>query len=565
MFQKLQDLNQESEESLDLLVQIWIRFILACVSLLVAFVDPVEAGLPGQFTHMLLISYCLYSACFVFIYDMELFRQLATNRITHWIDAIFFSCLIALTGGSDSIFFLYLFFPIIAASFFWGFNEGIRVTITVVALFTLFGILVSFLPGQKYDLGEGVLRPLYLSLFGYMMAHWGRGRIILKRRLKLLQDVSTHWNPRFGIHHTLMANLGKLAEFFRGSRCMLVLERADRQPRYLMYVNDLRKPGGPEAPQEIAETIARELLKLPDSLAVAYESPVAHSIGSLNKYIAYDARTLETTDRYAYECQTLSNLFDDESFISVPYRQQGIANGRIYLLVGNRVFNQSDVAFAHQVSLTLSSVIENMLLIENLIAEAGGQERHRISLDVHDTTIQPYIGLTLALDGLSREFSDNPKLTGRLAEIINMANMTIQDLRSYKDTLREKSLMRGDFLVSAIRNQATRLQRFYGIQIDVQSDVDPNLSGPLAEAALQIIKEGLSNILRHTHAKQGYVSIRSTDTHLLLQIGNQSSAPTTFKPKSISERAQSLNGEALVENHVDGYTVVRVTLPIIKE
>ena len=209
-----------------------------------------------------------------------------------------------------------------------------------------------------------------------------------------------------------------------------------------------------------------------------------------------------------------------------------------------------------------------MQLIENLIAEASGQERHRISLDVHDTTIQPYIALTLALNGLSREFKANDQLTTKIGEIVSMANMTIQDLRSYKDTLREKSLMRGEVLLSSIKNQADRLLKFYGIHVEIKGAVDPNLAGRLAEAAFQIIKEGLSNILRHTSAKNAFISIQNNDTQLLIEIGNEAIAPKSlklFKPKSIYERALSLNGETLVETDVEGYTVVRVTIPLTKD
>ncbi len=567
MFSQAQDIQQQSEDSLDLLIQIWMRFVLACASLLVFFVDPNESGLPSQFTHMLLISYCVYSACFVFAYDMQLFSELASSRAAHWIDTLFFGCLIALTGGSNSIFFFFFFFPILVASFSWGFREGIKVTIGAVVLFTIASLSVIS-SKNPYDLGEAILHPISFVVFGYMIAHWGRGRIILKRRLALIQEISTHWNPRFGVNHAITINLGRLVEFYRGSRCILVLDRASHSPRQVMYVRELGKLDNSEAPKEITKNTANVLLSLPDSLAIAYESLASRSLHSFNKYIAYDINTLESTNRYLDECATLSSLFDDESFISVPYRQQGVVSGRVYLVTGKSDFDRTDVAFTHQVSIALSAVIENMQLIENLVAEASGHERHRISLDVHDTTIQPYIALTLALDGLSREYKTNKILTEKISEIVKMANMTIQDLRSYKDNLREKSLMRGDVLLSAIKNQAERLQRFYRIHVDVIGAVDPNLAGQLAEAAFQIMKEGLSNILRHTNAKNAFVSIQSNETHLLLEIGNETHSPASlksFKPRSISERVLTLNGETLVETDVQGYTVVRVTIPLTRE
>jgi signal transduction histidine kinase len=568
MARQLQNVHQESEKSLGLLMQVWMRFTLACSSLLVFFLDPIESGLPSELTHALLISYCLYSACFLFDYDMRLFRELASNRATHWIDTIFFSCLIALTGGADSIFFFFLFFPIIVASFSWGFKEGLIVTSVSVALFTIAG-LISIPPDKGYDLGEAVLRPIYLIVFGYMISYWGEGRIVLKRRLGLLQDISTNWNPRFGVNHAIMIDLVRLVEFYQGSRCIVVMSRAELLPKYIMHTSDRRKPDNAARPKEIAETTARELLTLPATLAISFENSASNNMGGFNNYIAYDINTLEPTDRYFSECETLSNLLDNESFISVPYKQRGVTSGRIYLTSGNRAFDRSDIEFTKQVVDVLSAVVENMQLIENLVAEAEGQERHRISLDVHDTTIQPYIGLTLALDALSQEFKTNELLTERIGEIINMANMTIQDLRSYKDTLREKSLMRGDVLLSVIKNRGERLQRFYGIQVEVKGTVDPNLSGRLAEAAFQIIKEGLSNILRHTSAKHAFVSIQSNDTHLLLEIGNEASSDSpifkNFKPKTIFERALSLNGQTVVENNVEGYTVVRINIPLVKD
>ena len=49
-------------------------------------------------------------ACFVFFYDMDTFLELASKRAIHWFDVAFFSGLIALSGGADSLFFLFLFF-----------------------------------------------------------------------------------------------------------------------------------------------------------------------------------------------------------------------------------------------------------------------------------------------------------------------------------------------------------------------------------------------------------------------------------------------------------------------
>jgi signal transduction histidine kinase len=576
MFKQIHFVRQIGEESLDMLMQIWVRFILAGTSLLVFFIDPIATGWPSKVAHVLLISYCVYSLSFLFIYDMKMFRSLTTMRIIHWVDTIFIAVLIALTGGSDSIFFFFFFFPILVSSFCWGYKEGMKVTIASAALFTV-ASLASTTIVSEFDLGEAILNPIYLYVFGYTIAHWGGGRIVLRERLNLLQEISSNWNPRFGANHALMTDLGRLVNFYQASRCIIVMCREDQSPKYVMHVFDRNKSDASEAPREITELTAKELQSLPSALAVSYENSDSESPRYFEKYIAYDTESLQNTDRFQKQSAALSSLFDDESFVSVPYKQQGVVSGRLFLLAANRKFNRSDIAFIKQVADAMSAVVENMQLVERLITEASGQERHRISLDVHDTTIQPYIGLTLALDALSREFGENEKLTSRVNEIVKMANMTIQDLRSYKDTLREKSLMRGDVLISSIKNQMERLKRFYGIDVDLRGTVDPNLSGRLAESAFQIVKEGLSNILRHTSAKRAFVALATTDTHLHIKIGNEPAVgetvlvrnapamPVLFKPKTITERAKSLNGEVVVEIDATGYTIVRIAIPLVKD
>jgi signal transduction histidine kinase len=128
--------------------------------------------------------------------------------------------------------------------------------------------------------------------------------------------------------------------------------------------------------------------------------------------------------------------------------------------------------------------------------------------------------------------------------------------------------MRGEVLMSAIKNQGERLHRFYGIQVNFSGSVDPNLPGNIAEAAFQIVKEGLSNILRHTNSKKAMISISENENNLYVEIGNETDASfpaSQFMPKSIFERVKIFNGEALVHTNLDGFTVVRIKIPLGKE
>jgi signal transduction histidine kinase len=131
--------------------------------------------------------------------------------------------------------------------------------------------------------------------------------------------------------------------------------------------------------------------------------------------------------------------------------------------------------------------------------------------------------------------------------------------------LQDDSTLAGDSLVSAVRDQASHYHRFYGIEVEVRCESDLAVSSQLAGAALQIVSEGLSNILRHSQAKQAYVALRNEGHRLLIEIGNEAAAGAAepeFTPRSIAARTRSLGGTCVVERDALGYTIVRVIIPL---
>jgi signal transduction histidine kinase len=315
----------------------------------------------------------------------------------------------------------------------------------------------------------------------------------------------------------------------------------------------------------VAEGAADALLRLPDSLAAFYHGPASSWWGRLRGYSGYDFELGARTSSFLADCAAWANLLDAKAFVTVPYVQRDGTSGRIFLTADHGGFGHADIDFLAQVSDAMSTVVENMSLVEQLITKAAEHERNTISRDLHDTTIQPYIGIKLALDALYREAGPDGPLSNRIFELTTMAELTIRDLRQYASTLKDKTAMPGEFLVAAVKNQSERLGRFYGINVEVKSDISPRLQGRLAAESYQIIAEGLSNVLRHSSAKRAFVEILCENSTLLLKIGNEAngeSSAKSFMPRSISERAQMLGGKAFVEQRAGAQTVVHVTIPM---
>ena len=123
-----------SEEWIDLRLVSIMSLMLASSALMVTVVDPPQAQANIQAVYTVLIAYTVYSAIF-YILSVR-YSNLVPARIMHWLDICWFIALIALTNGTNSIFFTFFFFAILVASFGWGYSSGLYLTLVSAALFT---------------------------------------------------------------------------------------------------------------------------------------------------------------------------------------------------------------------------------------------------------------------------------------------------------------------------------------------------------------------------------------------------------------------------------------------
>jgi signal transduction histidine kinase len=540
------------------------RCLLAFAALAILWIDPSGGPTPRlEWTYASLAVYCLYSV--IVAVASHAARWPAPHRSLHWIDLCFYAWLVAVSGGAFLFYFAFFFYSILVASFVWGSKEGVLVTLASVALFGTVGLNVT--PAWSEPQVSGVLiRTVFLFVFGIMMADLGGYERLHKRRLRLLKEITNPWNPRFGVDHVKCASLDRLLEFYDADSCILVLRRSSPVPHYMMYSTSREKRAGSSAPSRVDEEAAGALRRLPDSLAAYYHDPEGPLWTRMRGYAAYDFDLGAYTTSFLADCAAWANLLDTYNLVTVPYAQRDGTAGRLFVTTNRSSFGRPDIDFLAQASAAMATVIENMYLVEELATQAVEHERKTISRDLHDTTIQPYIGLKLALDGLYREAGEENVLGPRIAELIAMAELTIRDLREYASTLKDKAAMPGEFLVTAVKRQAERLERFYGIRVEVKGVISPRLDGRLASQAFQIIAEGLSNVLRHTRARSAFVTILCEESHLLLEIGNELSPgeppAKDFTPRSISERAHTLSGRTYVDHGAGRYTVVHVAIPI---
>jgi signal transduction histidine kinase len=262
----------------------------------------------------------------------------------------------------------------------------------------------------------------------------------------------------------------------------------------------------------------------------------------------------------------LANLLETAAFASVPYRQTDAITGRVYLLGEHHAFTQAETQFVSQLANHMATAVNNVMLAGELTLDAAQQERSKISRDIHDTTVQSYIGLKLGLEALYRDMGESAPAAHRIKELLDMATLTVDDLRGYVNRLRAPKSPPADAqLLTQIEEQKRRYHDYHGIDIELRSAKALNVNDQLAGEAYRVVCEALSNVFRHTASKQAFVDLRCEGETLAIEVGNDSPpdlSTRAFMPRSIAERAMSLGGKVQVRLNNDGHDIVRVTMPL---
>jgi signal transduction histidine kinase len=530
------------------------RLLLALSALLIIYIDPSEPDRFVAVTYATLALYSLYSG--VLYYGASTGRTVLPSGEAHWVDVCWYLVLIALSSGTNSVFFFFFFFAIMTAAFRKGYVEGMRVTAASVMLFTVVGFMTT--PHEtEFELNRYLLRPLYLGVLGYMISFWGGSEITFKRRLALLKEVNTLSNPRFGVDQTVGLILERVRRFYEADVCALVTAEGD-PPTHFMRQADPRHPERATRPQPLSEEVRASLLALHPDYAVVFDRrPVWWRRDAA--CFALDTARGERAHDTADTCEALADLLETKAFVSVPVRRRAETVGRLFLTSRTHSFGRGEIEFLRQLLEHIAPVIENVQLLDSLATEAAEQERRRLSLDIHDSAIQPYIGLRMGLEALRRKaLPDNP-LRGEIDTLYEQASASLSDLRGFVRGMKgDGPGARGDVLLPALCRQADKFGGLYGIRVEVNAGPEIVVSDRLAAEVFQIVREGLTNVRRHTRSQSARVNVRRAGQHLFVSVENErpgDEPAADFTPRSITERAAALGGRARVEQTEESTTV----------
>jgi signal transduction histidine kinase len=264
------------------------------------------------------------------------------------------------------------------------------------------------------------------------------------------------------------------------------------------------------------------------------------------------------------------------SLIGVPVRAKGRIVGDLYLTnkMTAATFSDEDERLVEMFALHAGIAIENARLHEELQRLAVVDERDRISQDLHDSIIQSLYALGLALEDLPEEFAENPTAaTLRVERAIDTIHATIRDIRNLILGLRPALLQDLDLDegMFALANEF-RLNTMIDLELLV-ADRLPPISPEQVDQLLNMTREGLSNVARHSGASRAVLALAANDATLTLLIGDNGKGfdPAEGRTEghhglaNLQSRAEALGGSLQVKSKPGAGTEVEARIPLAQD
>jgi two-component system NarL family sensor kinase len=199
------------------------------------------------------------------------------------------------------------------------------------------------------------------------------------------------------------------------------------------------------------------------------------------------------------------------------------------------------------------------------------EERRRIARELHDSIGQELVAAKMFVDGL---LEPKPVPSGEqpAAEASRILDRAIQQVRSMSHLLYPPMLDEVG-LISALQWYVDGLSKRSGIEssLDIQPANFPRLAPDMETAIFRIIQEALTNVFRHSGARQTWVSLMQRDGNVIVRVrddGHGIAEPIALlRPGSIGmglgglrQRTQEFRGELRLTNLNPG-TLVEVVIP----
>jgi signal transduction histidine kinase len=226
--------------------------------------------------------------------------------------------------------------------------------------------------------------------------------------------------------------------------------------------------------------------------------------------------------------------------------------GNLYLTEkrGANAFTEEDELAVITLAAQAAVAIENARLHEEVQRLAILEDRERIAKELHDGVVQALFSVGMALQGAEGLVEDPEAVRKRLDQSVGAIDDVIRDLRNYIFGLGPGNVADRQ-LDRALQDMVDEFRR--GSDVAIRLEVDPRAASAVAPRAadiVQVVREALSNAVRHGEPQTLSIVLSQQDGGVVLEIEDDGKGfdPTDIRGggrglSNIRQRAEAAGGE----------------------
>ena len=233
---------------------------------------------------------------------------------------------------------------------------------------------------------------------------------------------------------------------------------------------------------------------------------------------------------------------------------------------GGAAFTEADVDMAFTFAAEASIALEVVRAREDRQRLETAQDRARIARDLHDHVIQRLFGAGLALQAVSA--AAGPDISADIEAQIDAIDAATKDIRTIifalsSDERRGEKRLRDRLLdvVSEVAGTWTAQPR-----ISFAGPLDSLVSSDLADDLVAVLRELLTNVVKHARAQSVEIAVSIADHSVRLVVADDGRGIPDSAPRSglanLAERAALRNGRCVVTSGAGGPTRIEWSVPV---
>lgn len=233
-------------------------------------------------------------------------------------------------------------------------------------------------------------------------------------------------------------------------------------------------------------------------------------------------------------------------------------------VAGDEVHLAKAVGAVERFAREIGTTLESMRVHQSYLRQAIQEDRSRIARELHDGIVQSLYALEMVLQMNAASVPDPAR--GRVSQAAAGIREAIQDIQQYVFDL-EPSVLSDGGLANSLQRLAVEFEASSRIIVSLHSEPDAVASlEPVATHVLQIVREALSNVRRHSHARSAGVTIRTVGRRIKLEInddgrGFSQEAAQGLGMRNLRTRARLLGGKLELKSDSKHGSLVRLTVP----